>query len=120
MALEGHEVASRGLTGKTFPLAPNNAIMAQVREASNILHNITGKQTYYIILLFSLVLFSSFLSFFRLSCLFFLFTASNFLIFVFSSFNFLFLFFYRFYYAVFNFLNSIILIQMVRYIFFIQ
>lgn len=46
MALEGHEVASRGLTGKIFPLAPNNAIMTQVREASNILHNITGKHTY--------------------------------------------------------------------------
>ena len=42
MSLEGHEVASRGLTGKMFPLAPNNAIMTQVREASDILHNITG------------------------------------------------------------------------------
>ena len=44
MSVEGHEVASRGLTSKSFPITPSNQIMAQVRQTSDILHNITGEQ----------------------------------------------------------------------------
>ena len=79
MALEGHEVASRGLTGKMFPLAPNNAIMTQVREASDILHNITGTVQEYTLLF--IIFFSFFLSsfFYVVFCYFFIFVFLSYL-----------------------------------------